>query len=482
MIIMSLSPDFLYFLSIYRILATLFFFSPFIIYYFKSKSFQISLKKFHFLIIFAYSLLGELIFLGLEYISYTPENVAEGYQGLSIIQIPSEFIIVNLFFLFFYFTFQYYTWNIIYAHEIVIPTETKHQNLVPILKKTNDYMSAKMYRDPNSSGAEYCLPGSFYTRFDQFIQETEEPKGFKMLLINSPRNLRYLSLFQTFLIIPLILAKANQIPIQDGTHGTQIWNSSKMLTLVVNLSSSPTYIDVIWWFLIVGLIFLFYSLTLGSSSENVLLKYEETFKKAKMDQALNLPSFNLKKPNLGLDGSKDKLSEKKDSATSKLEEEKRRRVDEVMGILNPKKEDVKQMDPDVLRLEALIFTVRTVLQSTPTHRQISLTELTDYFSKKVKTTPEEIESIVFGLIQRKEVDGSYNIWDKLYSGGTPARRFVDRNLEYAENLQGELSTIKVKADGSVEFYFKTENDTEPNEQKENDDEEEPEKSDPFNSF
>ena len=85
-----------------------------------------------------------------------------------------------------------------------------------------------------------------------------------------------------------------------------------------------------------------------------------------------------------------------------------------------------------------------------------MNELVNYFSKKVKTNTEEVESIVFGLIQRQEVEGSYNIWDKVYSGGTPARRFVDKTLEYAdETMQGELNTVKVKSDGSVEFYFST---------------------------
>ncbi len=470
------SPDFLNFISIYQILSTFFFFSPLIIYYFKSKSFQIELKLKHFIIIIGYSLLGEIIFLAIEYISREP-GTGPGY-GLNILQTPSEFMIVNLFFLFFYFMFQSYSWNIIFAHEIIIPTESSHDHLVAILKKTNDLMGGKLYRMTNQNDAEYFLPGSFYTRFDQFIQEIDDPKGFKVILIHSSRNLRYLSLFQTILIIPLIIARSNQIPVQQN------WYASKMLIITVTLTSSPTQIDVVWWFLIVGLLFLFYGLTLGSSSENVLLKYEETFKKTRIEQALNLPSFNLKKPDLSLNGTKEKLSDKKDSATSKLEEEKRKRVDDVMGILNPKKEEVKQMDPDVLRLEALIFTVRTVLQATPTHRQITLTELYDYFSKKVKTTPEEIESIVFGLIQRKEVDGSYNIWDKIYSGGTPARRFVDRNLEYAEDLKGELSTIKVKADGSVEFYFKTEDETEeePSKDEEEEVDEEGKKVDKFDSF
>ncbi len=479
---MLITDAFANFMDIYYLLSTLFFFSPIIIYYFKSKAFQIELRKFHFLIVFAYSLLGEIIFLGIEFISSEPD------RGIPILQTGSEFIIVNLFFLFFYYMFQSYSWNIIYAHEIIIPTETKHENLVPILKKTNELMGANLYRSNDQTDAEYFVPGSFYTRFDQFIQELEKPKGFKVILINSSRNLRFLSIFQTLLIMPLILARAspNAMIVQANE------SASQFLTLTVHFSATPTYIDVLWWFLIVGLLFLFYALTLASASENVLLKFEETFKKAKIDQVLNIPSFNFNKPDLSLSGTKDKLSDKKDSVTSQLEDQKRRRVDEVMGILNPnsKKEEVKQMDPDVLRLEALIFTVRTVLQATPAHRKITLDELTEYFNKKTKTTPEELESIVFGLIQRKEVEGNYNIWDKIYSGGTPARRFVDKTLEFAENMQGEINSIKVKADGSVEFYFKPEEEQEeisseakskeknPN----NEETDEPEEIDKFDSF
>lgn len=441
---MLTTPGFDNLISVYYTLSILFFFSPIIIYYFKSKAFQINLKKIHFLILLGYSLLGEILFLGIEFIS------SESDRGLPqgpILQTPSEFIIVNLIFLFFYYLFQSYSWNIIYAHEIIIPTETKPRNLVPILKKTNDLMGAKLYRSSDQTDAEYFVPGSYFTRFDQYIQQLDEPKGFKVILLNSSRNLRLLSFFQTLLILPLILVRSYQIPVQNIP-------AADYLTLTLQFSATPTKIDVVWWFLLVGILFLFYGLTVGSASENVLLKFEETFKKAKVDQVLNIGSFNINKPDLSLDGAKDKLTGKKDSVTNQLEDQKRRRVDEVMGILNPKKEEVKQMDPDVLRLEALIFTVRTVLQATPSHRKITLTELNDYFNKKTKTTPEELESIVFGLIQRKEVEGNYNIWDKVYSGGTPARRFVDKTLEFAENIQGEINTIKVKADGSVEFYFK----------------------------
>jgi hypothetical protein len=373
--------------------------------------------------------------------------------------------------------FQSYSWNIIYAHELIIQTETKHDQLVSILKKTNDLVGAKIYRIPNSNESEFYIPGSFYSRFDQFIQELEEPKGFKILLIHSVRNLRFLSIFQTILIAPLIWVRANQIPVQENMNATQ------MLSFNWPFSTNSTPIDAELWFLIIGSFFLFFAITLGSISENLLLKYEETFKRAKIDQALNFPSFNFKKPDISLDGSKEKLTDKKDSVISQLEEQKRRRVDDVMGILHPKKEEVKQMDPEVLRLEALIFTVRTVLQATPSHRKISLMELFNYFSKKTTTTPEELESIIFGLIQRKEVEGNWNIWDKIYSGGTPARRFVDKTLEYAENIQGELSSIKVKADGSVEFYFKTEINDEDSDSTNNDsNEEKNSETDKFDSF
>ena len=471
MIVMFTPDAFLNLIDIYYILSTIFFFSPLIIYYFKSKAFQIHLKFIHYLMILGYSFLGLIIFLGIEYISREPDF------GIDVIKTPSEFMIINFLYLFVYFMFQSYIWNIIFAHEIIIPTETKQTNLVPILKKTNSLMGASLYRVSNANGAEYYIPGSFYSRFDQFIQELEDPKGFKVILINSTRNLRLLSLFQIFIIAPLLLVRSYQIPVQDVS-------ASQMLTFSVQLSANPTNIDVVWWFLIVGMLFLFYALTLGTSSENVLLKYEETFKRAKIDQVLNIPSLNLNKPDLSLGGVKDKLGEKKDSAVSQLEEQKRKRVDDVMGILHPKKEEIKQMDPDVLRLEALIFTVRTVLQATPSHIKISLDELYNYFSGKTKTTPEEIESIVFGLIQRKEVEGNWNVWDKVYSGGTPARRFVDKTLEYADTLHGELSHIKVKADGSVEFYFKTDDEQFENDESKEDktDEDEEEKLDKFDSF
>lgn len=460
---------FAHLVSIYRILIVLFTALPFFVLYFKSKSFQIPLKKFNYVSLILFAIIFQILFLFIEFISREGDN--------QIIRAPSEFIIINLLILYIYFMFQSYIWGFIYGHEIFIKTETKRDRLITLLRKSNDRLGAKSYRVQAATGAEYYIPGAFYTRFDQFIQELDEKKGFKVYLTHSSRNLRFFAILQTILILPLFLLRGDKIT------ALPIENSAEILIFTLNLSANPTNIDIIFWFTIGILIFILYALSVSAISENLLLKYEDTFKRVKIDQAISLPSLGLKKPNPNIDEIKDNLKTKKDSAILKLEAEKKRRVEDVMGVLNPNKDkdEIQQMDPEVLRLEALIFNVRTVLQATPSHRKIPLEELHKYFSKKVKTNFDELESIIFGLIQRKEVEGNYNIWDRVYSGGTPARRFVDKTLEFAEDMQGELSSIKVKSDGSVEFYFEKLEESEIND-KSNTKLDEEKKSDKFDSF
>lgn len=439
----------------------IFVFLPILVLYFRSKGLKSPLTRKGTAILAGYSTLFGAVLLLVEAISNEMS-----WLDVYLLKQSSEFLWISVFIVILYLFFQSFVWSLVLSNELIIPSTMTQENLVKVLLATNHRMGVKNYRTTTASGAEYFLPGSFGLRFDQFLLTIQEPvSGVKVVLTNSRRNLRVLALFQFLLILPLILVRANQIPpIPDSMVTT-----TEILNLSITFFSSPINIDVVSYFVVGLILFVLLGITLVAMSENLLLTYEDTFKKAKVDQVFSLPALGMQKPQADLQSLKEKAQEQKDSARRKLEEEKRKRVEGVMGILSPEKTtEVQQMDSEVLRLEALIFTVRTVLQATPSHRVIPLTELHNYFNKKFTTTEDDLESIVFGLIQRKEVEGVYNIWDRVYYGGSTARRFVDKTLDHADDLQGNLRAVKVKADGSVEFYFHTEPpEGSPNEEEEN---------------
>lgn len=126
----------------------------------------------------------------------------------------------------------------------------------------------------------------------------------------------------------------------------------------------------------------------------------------------------------------------------------RQRVDHIIG----RGED-DQIDPELLKKQLLIRRVKTLLKSTPVGYNATLTAITE---KVESENPKEIEAIIVGLIDRKEVSGSYDMWEGAYSNGDVSAQFIDRTLTQLDLDPSELEFIKVSSAGDVEIRFKNE--------------------------
>ena len=165
-----------------------------------------------------------------------------------------------------------------------------------------------------------------------------------------------------------------------------------------------------------------------------------------------------------MDDIRQKAKERKEAMLKKLEAEKKEEIEKVMGekidtIKGDKLE--KQINPEVLRLEALIRSVKTILRATPAYKVVSLEDLYNLLQQKVKTSLEEIESIIIGLKNKNEIKGEYDIWSKQYYGSNITRRFIEKTLNDPQSLKG-LESVKIRSDGSVEFNFHVLEDEEQN--------------------
>jgi hypothetical protein len=442
------NPAFDHLIFIYYVSTFIFVLIPFIIYYFKSKAFMrpISTDKKIKIILIAFVFFAS--FLIIDQLSREDSNITSINSDFNIIRHPSEFFWVNMFFLIGYLIILSYTWNTIFSYEIIIPSTLPTAALERLNEKTSKKLGARTYRNTQQSGADAYFNGSFFTRFDVFLDVTKDPeKGISVHLVNSLRNLRILGVFGFLIYFPLINIRSEQIP-------PKTMSEVEILTWVVQLFQNTYKIDVVFWFICIGIFFCLFGVTLSAIEENILIEFEEAFKEVKLGQAIGLkkPKITKKlpdKPDLSIDEIRSKALAKKEAATKKLELEKKERIDKILG----EKKEEKSVNPEVLRLEALIRSVKTILQSTPLQRVVKIEEIINLLGNKVKTTSEEVQSIIIGLLQKNELHGDYDIWKKEYSGGTPARRFVDKTLDSSSDFMEGLNTIKIKSDGSVEFHY-----------------------------
>ncbi|MHA2173174.1 MAG: hypothetical protein ACXAB7_25245 [Candidatus Kariarchaeaceae archaeon] len=66
---------------------------------------------------------------------------------------------------------------------------------------------------------------------------------------------------------------------------------------------------------------------------------------------------------------------------------------------------------------------------------------------------KQIEQIIIGLIERKEVTGAYDIWKGVYSVGDSSSQFIERTLQNLDLTVDDLEYIKVNRSGEVEIRF-----------------------------
>jgi hypothetical protein len=295
---------------------------------------------------------------------------------------------------------------------------------------------------------QYYVPGAYYLTYHLSVLIGEKDKETNLSKINftfshSVRNLNILK-FLVFLMFGVILFARSQWTLQPLVLGT-----------IVDA-------EIIFTVLAVG--FIFFNLLLAYTCENLVFQREAAHKKFVLD----FNKLSMKKPDLAdireraraklgiadekpsIDDIKRRAREKLDLSVQKAEEEKKERIDTILdradSTLNP------QISPDVIRIETLIRETKKILNATPVAASVKLEKVVEMIGVK-KTTIEEIESIIIGLVNKREVRGEYDIWNKLYAGGTAKTRFINRTLENLEIGKDDLNSLNVSGE-SVEVTFR----------------------------
>ena len=122
----------------------------------------------------------------------------------------------------------------------------------------------------------------------------------------------------------------------------------------------------------------------------------------------------------------------------------------VKGVIGDNEED-KMIDPELLKRKILIDRTKTILKSTPVYKSVTL----EAVAKKLEhENHEEVENIIIGLIDRKEIRGTYDIWEQIYYPGDTNAQFIESTLRKMNLDKEDLEFIKVNKAGDVEIRFK----------------------------
>ncbi|MFX1511591.1 MAG: hypothetical protein ACFFCQ_03295, partial [Promethearchaeota archaeon] len=282
--------------------------------------------------------------------------------------------------------------------------------------------------------------GPLYLNYHILIEysHTESNRSVFITHAQSPRNAQVYRILTFVTGILMVFARA-----QD--------NDKPTIRTFIKLEE----IDAQLWFSVGAIILLLFSVALVFFAEMTILVMEENYNKAVRGEALSLAIKRPKipeKPQVDVTDVRRQAQERLERSRKKAEEEKKKQIEKIMGQIPEDEKTSPRVNPEVIRLEALIREIQNIVLSTPPHRIVTVDEV----AAKVggKTTVNEVESIIIGLIRRKEVRGRYNIWNKTYQGGNESERFIEQKLlELSEGETKNLTHLKIGADGAVEFQF-----------------------------
>ncbi len=133
------------------------------------------------------------------------------------------------------------------------------------------------------------------------------------------------------------------------------------------------------------------------------------------------------------------------------------------NVLKAKKEEVQGklssvfgekettgLDKKSIERMRLMETVKRILNSTPPWAKVSLSEI----STLAKGDETEVEIIIAGLRDLKEVLGIYDIWTKTYHGTSSSHWLITKVLNELPETDTSVENVKIYPDGGSEFSFK----------------------------
>ncbi|MCY3410783.1 MAG: hypothetical protein INQ03_04010 [Candidatus Heimdallarchaeota archaeon] len=183
-------------------------------------------------------------------------------------------------------------------------------------------------------------------------------------------------------------------------------------------------------------------------------EFPDFYKKALTKTALSLaggssePNDNTSVINTSKDKAKALLEKRDFNLVQAKKQELQKKVDSVFGT----DDKVKSIDPKVIERVRLMNAVKRVLNSTPKWKTVSLAEI----AKIVKGDEKEVEIIISGLRDLKEVTGIYDIWEKQYHGDSMGQWLQTQNVIEAinENKLDTVRSVKIYPDGTSELFLK----------------------------
>lgn len=363
----------------------------------------------------------------------------------------SRFLIVSFLWLWIYVTILFPYYCDLLRQIVVYESKLDNQPLIVAISNSVEKLRGKriIEREQIPNFFQFHIPGAYYLKYKLNVLIGERDDNSKLTKVSftfshSIRNLNMIRILMIAIFGLVLIARA-------------YWTLSPPI-MSVTVDSELTFTILVF-------IFVFFNLLLAFTCENLVFQREEVYKKS---LTITRPDLKITKPDLdeirrkaraklaipeekpSLQDIKRKAQEKYDLSIQKAEKEKQERIDTILGRADSKLN--KQISPEVIRMETLIRETRKILNATPEINSIKLEDIVVMLGSE-KTDIDEIEQMIIGLVNRKEVRGEYNIWTKDYSGGNTRTRFINRTLEDLKINKEEISSLNVSGD-KMEIVFR----------------------------
>lgn len=430
---------------------------PFLTIYFLPKDNTPFLKAKNLVKLFIFNLFFCSGFLIIELLA----NPTKPLFGFLILQPEtSEYFIITFIWLIVYITTFYPYFLSLLKQSIIYTSDANYNQTKNAIQDSIVKLRGKRIKQNENipNFFQYIIPGAYFLIYnlDILIEDKEDERNQIKIIFTFKHSIRNLNMirvlvFALFGIVVLARSEWNLEPFFMGT----IINSQIFFTLGV-------------------FAFIFFNLLITSTIENLVFQREALYRKALVDlRKLEISKPDLEaireraraklgliKPKLGLDEKPDleaikrKAEEKLNFSIARAEKEKEEKIDKLLDRadtrLNP------QIKPEVIRMESLIREVKKVLNATPEADYVKLADIVKILGGLKKTSNDEVEQIMIGLVNKREVRGEYDIWTKSYSGSNTRTRFINRTLKNLEVKKEELSSLNISGD-TMELVFRDNN-------------------------
>ncbi|MHA1977357.1 MAG: hypothetical protein ACW98I_10685 [Candidatus Hodarchaeales archaeon] len=372
--------------------------------------------------------------------------------GISILKSEtSEYFIISFIWMIVYITIFFPFFLSLLRQSIIYNSKADYNATKKAIRESASKLRAKLIRfnEDLPNFFQYKIPGAYFLVYnlDILIGDTDEETKHTKVIFTFKHSIRNLNLIRilVFSLFGIVVLARSEWVLEPVFMGTKI-DSQIFFTLGI-------------------FAFIFFNVLIASACENLVFQREDLHRKV----LLNLPQISISKPDLveirnraraklgivdekpDLEEIKRKAREKLDFSIERAEKEKEERIDKLLDRaddrLNP------QIKPEIIRMESLIREVRKILNATPEANLIKLSEIVKMLGGPKKTTGEELEQIIIGLVNKREVRGEYDIWTKSYIGSNVRTQFINRTLQNLDIKKEEITRLNISGD-TMEIVFK----------------------------